>query len=230
MEPVIAIIGLLVIAGAVYGLAQANFKDRQRMAEILGLAVLPKGAQETGEDDTLGHFHQTLAMCGEMHGHPACVWVRSVRRLTQSNAKNTSLQTVLAFDLKGANARAFRIEPAMTGKLQSWFGGDQPALPSGDAEFDRLFRFTSQDANAAKKILTPEMRRLLLAFRQGVVGDMPDSSLGRFSGDLLMGTFAIEGSRATYTVSGTPSEKIAKHFEMAARFLAEFARRVCEVP
>ena len=229
MEPVIVIIGLLVIAGVVYGLAQANVKDRQRMAEILGLAVLPKGAQETGEDDTLGHFHQTLAMCGEMHGHPACVWVRSVRRLTQSNAKNTSLQTVLAFDLKGANAKAFRIEPAMTGKLQSWFRGDQPALPSGDAEFDRLFRFTSQDANAAERILTPEMRRLLLAFRQGVVGDMPDSSLGRFSGDLLMGTFAIEGSRATYTVSGTPSEKIAKHFEMAARFLAEFARRVCEV-
>lgn len=62
MEPVIAIIGLLVIAGAVYGLAQANVKDRQRMAEILGLAVLPKGAQETGKDDTLGHFHQTLAM------------------------------------------------------------------------------------------------------------------------------------------------------------------------
>ena len=125
----------------------------------MGPAVLQKGAQETGDDDTLGHFHQTLAMCGEMHGHPASVWVRSLRRLTECNAKNTSLQTVLAFVLKGAHAKAFLIEPAMTGKLQSWFRGDQPALPSGNAGFDRLFRFTSQDATAAERILRPKMRR-----------------------------------------------------------------------
>ncbi len=228
MEPVIALLGLIAIAGAVYWLAQANKKDRQRMADILGLAVLEKGAQESGKNSTMGHFHQTLAMCGEMHGHAAGVWVRSVRRLSSRHSRSGSMQSVLAFDLKVPSAVAFRIEPAMTGKLQSWFGGDQPVLPSGDAEFDKFFRFTSQDAGVATKILTPETRALLLAFRQGVVGKMPDSALGRFSGDLLMGTFAVEGARATYAVSGTPSEKIARHFEMAARFLAEFSQRVRE--
>jgi hypothetical protein len=225
-EAVIFIIGLVAIAGILYWLARANSKDRQRMAEILGLTVLPKGEQERGKDYTLGQFHQTLAMHGEMHGHPAGVWLRSVRRFTKHNSKNMSLQTVLAFDLEGDCTTAFRIEPALTGKLQSWFGGDQPAIPSGDPAFDRLFRFTSQDGNAAIRILNPEMRELLLAFRKAVVGEMSDTALERFSGDLTMGTFAVEGNRATYTVPGTPSEKIARHFEMAGGFLAEFAGRV----
>lgn len=225
-ETVIFLLGLVAIAGVVYWLARANAKDRHRMAEILGLVVVPKGEQERGKDYTLGNFHQSLAMHGEMHGRPAGVWVRSVRRFTRHNSRNMSLQTVLAFDLKGESPTSFRIEPALTGKLQSWFGGDQPAIPSGDLEFDRLFRFTSQDGAAAIRILTPEIRERLLAFRKAVAGEMPDSDLARFSGDLMMGTFAIEGKRATYTVAGTPSEKIARHFAIAGPFLAEFADRV----
>lgn len=230
METVIFILGLIAIAGAVYWLGQSNAKDRQQMAEILGLVVVPKGEQERGNDYTLGYFHQTLLMRGELHGHPAGVWLRSVRRFTKHNSKNMSLQTVLAFELQRECKISFRIEPALTGQLQSWFGGDQPSIPSGDPEFDKGFRFTSQDANAAMQMLTPEIRGLLLAFRKGVVGELPDSALGRFSGDLMMGTFAVEGTRATYSVAGTPSEKIAKHFEMAGSFLDEFVRRVQEIP
>ncbi|NJM37435.1 MAG: hypothetical protein HC845_05980 [Akkermansiaceae bacterium] len=225
-EAFIFILGLMVFAAALYWLAQANTKDRQTMAEILGMVVVQKGEEERGKDYVLGNFRQSLAMQGEMHGRPAGVWVRSVRRFTKHNSKNMSLQTVLAFDLKGESQTAFRIEPALTGKLQSWFGGDQPVISSGDPEFDRLFRFTSQDSSAAIQILNPEMRNQLLAFRKAVVGDMPNSDLGRFSGDLMMGIFAVEGNRATYTVAGTPSEKIARHFAMAGPFLAEFAERL----
>jgi hypothetical protein len=228
MEAVLAILGLLAIAGGVYWLAGMTAKDRQRMAEILRLQLLKNGPQETGQDHILGHLHQTLAMQGEMCGYPAGVWLRSVRRFTKLNSKNQSLQTVLAFDLKRDCGVAFRIEPALTGKMQSLFGGDQSAVPSGDAEFDKLFRFTSEEADIAGRLLTDDMKKVLLAFRKSVVGEMPDSALGQFSGDLLMGTFAVEGTRATYTVSGTPSEKIARHFEIAAQFLAEFARRVQE--
>ncbi len=225
MEGVIAILGLLAVVGVLYWLARLTAKDRQQMAEILGLQVLKNGAQESGQDHILGHFHQTLTMQGEMCGYPAGVWIRSVRRLTKHNSKNESLQTVLALGLGKDCGTAFRIEPALSGKLQSWFGGDQPAVPSGDHEFDKLYRFTSPDPDAARRYLTEDMKKVLIAFRKNVVGDMPDSAIGQFSGDLLMGTFAIEGVRATYTVPGTPSEKIARHFQTAAQFLAEFARR-----
>jgi hypothetical protein len=226
MEALFALLGLIAIGGVLYWLAQTNAKDRQRMGEILGLTVIEKGPEERGEDYVMGHFHQTAFLRGELLGHAASVWLRSVRRLTRSNSKNQSLFTVLAFDLPRPSAVQFRIEPALTGALQSFFGGDQPAIPTGDDSFDKLFRFTATDAAAAGLILTPAMRQLLLAFRKGVVGDMPETALGRFSGDLLFGTFALEPSRVTYTVSGTPSEKIARHFEMAAQFLAEFAKHV----
>lgn len=222
MNLALVLLTLLAIAGVIYWLGRANAQDRRKMGAILGLEVIEKGPSERGEDHIMGHFHQSPFLRGELHGYPASVWLRSVRRTTRHNSNNQSIFTVLCFDLPQPSHVLFRIEPALAGKLQSHFGGDQPACPTGDAEFDTLYRFTSTDAEAGRDFLTPDMRRLLLAFRQKVTGDMPAHAIGRFAGDLLLGTFSLEKHRVTYAVSGTPSEKIARHFQLAAGFLAEF--------
>lgn len=230
MNVALVLLSMLAIAGILYWLGKANAQDRRKMGAILGLEVIEKSPSERGEDPIMGHFHQSAFLRGELHGYPASVWQRSVRRTTRRNSNNQSLFTVLCFDLPAPSEVLFRIEPALAGKLQSHFGGDQPARATGDAEFDKLFRFTSTDPEAGRVFLTPEMRRLLLDFRKKVTGEMPEHALGRFAGDLLLGTFSLERHRMTYAVSGTPSEKIARHFQVAAGILTEFGNPLRALP
>ncbi len=184
--------------------------------------MIPKGEIESGPDAVMGTYSQRVVLAGELHGFPALVLSRTVRR----NPRNRSHFTVLALELPAPAPFRLRLEPALTGKLQAAFGGDLPPVATGDAEFDRLHRVSADEAAAVPRVLDEPMRAALTAFRSGSAPGMPDNALGRFSTDLMAGTFAVEGRRVSCMLNGTPMPSQAGRLQAAARLLAELAQRL----
>lgn len=225
MENVLIIVGFLIALGCfVYWLARSNADAQRRMAEVLGLQLAPARREERGANPAGFPWRQSLLMTGTMQGRPAEVWLRAVRQPGRSTER--SIFTALVMPLSASLEGGMRIEPASIGALIAMFGSDQAPVPTDDATFDRYFRVTSTEASLVSALLTPELRARLLEWRAQVTGAMPDTALGRFAGDLLAGVFALERGRATYAVSGSPSQKIAEHLKLTAPVLADLAGRV----
>jgi len=223
MEAFIFIVGIAAIAGGWYWLWRSNNQAQQRMASALGFEVVAQGAEERRPDPVLGRQYQRLIMIGNIEGRRAEVWSRIVYYRSR---KRQALATVLAMPLGLSGELRLRIQPARLGQMLAFFGNDQPYIPTGDAEFDRVFRVTSTDAETAARLLTPELRSELLAFQRQITGDMPDSAAGRVAGEFLMGAFELEPGRISYAVPGTASERVAGHLKLAAPLLVTFATHV----
>ncbi len=226
MEVLFVLLMLLVLGGVVVWLYRANAADLQKLEEQLGLAVIPKGETESGPDPVMGTYWQQAVLAGELHGFPAVVMRRNVRRTSRYNNKNSSLFTVLALELPAPTPFRLRVEPALTGQWQAFFGGDLPAVTTGDVSFDQSHRVATDDAEAALRLLDEPIRAMLMAFRGGSAPGMPDHFLGKLSADLMTGVFAVEGRRVSFTISGTPTARLGDRLQMAARLLAEMARRL----
>ena len=102
----------------------------------------------------MGHFHQCAFLRGELHGFPAGVWLRSVRRTTRRNSNNQSRQATGAaasnldlyqvnctfFDAMGRNESAYLVARAIQffvpGIPQVYYVG----LLAGENDMDLLTR------------------------------------------------------------------------------------------
>lgn len=223
MEALFPLLILAALGGAFYWLHQKNAADLQKLGEALGLAVIPKGVEEEGSHALGGRrFHQTLVLSGELEGQPVMVYHRVERR----GSKSRNSFTVLVLELPRASEVKLLVAPATHAALLSLLGGKTQALKTGDEEFDRLFFSQGEPEDRARRVLDEGMRKLLLAFRGGVAPGMPSHLLGRFSGDLLTGTFELEANRVSYAFSGTPMPAMAERLQMAGRLLTELAKRL----
>ena len=222
MNALFPLLILAALGGAMYWLHRKNAADLQKLGEALGMAVLPKGVEEEGRSALGGRrFHQKLVLTGEMNGLPASV----CHRVEKIGSKSRSSFTVLGVELPHEVGVKLLVAPATSAALIALWGGKTESWVTGDAEFDKFFYSQGEPEEQARRVLDEPMRKLLLAFRGGVAPGMPDHLLGRFSGDLMTGTFEMEGNRVSYAISGTPMPAMAERFQMAGRLLLELAKR-----
>lgn len=216
--------GSALVIAALVALARANARDLASLARALGLEVVRDGATTSGPDPVLGTATDTVVLAGTLDGHPATVRARSVRRV---GPRRRSLFTVLSVPVPPGTPR-LRLEPARTGAIAASIGGDWPGVLTGDDAFDRTFRLNAPDAAAALAVLDADLRARLLALRASRTAALPANALGRFAGDLLTGTFELDGGRLDYAAPGTPGAGVVAHLVAAAPCVTAFARRVRE--
>jgi hypothetical protein len=92
-----------------------------------------------------------------------------------------------------------------------------------DSAFDAAYVVHATQPADAVEVLSAPMRERLLAFRAQVAGNLPTTTAGRMSSGLVLGTFILEGTTATYSLFGSPTRKVAEHVKAAAPVLLEVA-------
>jgi hypothetical protein len=218
---------LLVLAGLAIALAalyRANARDRAALARTLGLAPVARGRASESVHPVMGPCFETPLMRGTLDGVPAEVLARTIRRLGRRNPNARSAFTVLRLRVP-TSAPRLRIEPRGTGTMLASLGEGEPEIATGDAGFDADWRVSGPRPAEALALLSPELRATLTALRASLAPGLPDSALGRFSGDLMVGTFEIGDGRLDYAAMGTPTPGLAAHLAAAVPCALALARR-----
>lgn len=221
-----ALIGLALFAAALVWLHRAKARDVDLCAAELGLRRVEGKVESRGRTPEGLAFHELLWLRGTLDGLPADVAERRVRLPIHDRYRRqrSSLFTVLSVSRPRASTRTFRLQPVgLMGGIENLMHEPPPAVPTGDAAFDAAYRLYAEDAGAAVLALTPELRQGILAVRASVAGPLPPSAASYFAAGLLLGTFEIGADRASYSVYGTPSRKIALHLKAVGPLLARLA-------
>jgi hypothetical protein len=227
-EALVFVVGCVGLALVVRQLARANARDRQRMADALGLTVVRDGRQEAGRDPVrdAGHRWQQLLLDGALLGRAAEVWTRRWRYARGVGDSGGNNQVVLALVLTRESPVRLLVESRTLGGLHGALLGGWDEVATGDAAFDRTFRVTATDAALARAVLSAEVRTVLSAAWSSIAGGLPDTGAGRLSTALLAGTFEVEPHRVSHAVSGTPRPAVSAAFRQTAPVLARLAEAV----
>jgi hypothetical protein len=215
---------VLAAGAALWALHRANARDRTALAARLGLAEVARGAAERGVHPVMGPFVETPLMRGTLDGLDARVVQRTVRRYGLRNPRARSGFTVLRLRVPGT-APVLRVEPRRTGEMLASLCDGESEVATGDEAFDAAWLATSPRPDEARAFLSPDVRSALLALRASRTHGLPATALGRFSGDLLVGTFEIGDGRLDYAAMGTPTPGMAEHLVAALPCAVALARR-----
>ena len=228
MDLLAVLAAVAAMAAVLWWLARANARDRAALARRLGLREVAGGAAERMRAPFRGRATQRVILEGRLHGVPAQVWLRTVRRADGHRAPARSQFTVLSVEVPGSTQR-FRLSPARTGAVAAAIGADWPERPTGDAAFDRAFRLSSPAPEAAA-CFPPEVRARWLALREALgapLGPAADAdAAGRFATDLLTGTLVLDHGRLEYAAMGSVTPGLIEHLARAAPEVAALAQRL----
>jgi hypothetical protein len=224
MDTLLVLVLAAGVAIALWALQRANARDRAALARTLGLAPIEGGVSVEGVHPVMGPCVETPLMHGALDGVQAAVLARTVRRMGRRNPKARSAFTVLRLRVPDSAPR-LRIEPRRTGTVIAALGDPEPEVPTGDPAFDAAFLVTARRPHEALAFLAPEQRASLLALRAALAPGMPDSAVGRFAGDLLVGTVEIGDGRLDYAAMGTPTPGLVAHLATAVPCTLALARR-----
>jgi hypothetical protein len=229
VDILIVAVVLAAMAAVLWWLARTNARDRAALAGRLGLHEVARGPTEALNDPILGRSTQSVILEGRLHGLPARVWLRTVRRPEGDGTRSRVSFTVLSFEVPGTSLR-LRLSPARTGAIAAMFGDDWPGWLTGDPEFDQAYRLSTPAPEAAAAVFSPEVRQRWLALRaarSASFGDAADAgALGRLAGDLLVGTLVLDRGRLEYVMPGTVTPGLVEHLARAAPEVAAIALRL----
>jgi hypothetical protein len=118
----------------------------------------------------------------------------------------------------------FLIEPATTGRLVAAFRGGWDTIATGDAEFDRVFRASSPNAEWLRQLLTSSLRHELLRVHGMAGGTMTPGAAANMSKALLFGSFEAVDTGVSYSVMGTPHPNTITALQQGKPTLVTIAR------
>ena len=204
-----AIIGIIIIVAVLIWLYRAQMKSFAECASILGMPQATTRSETNGTTAEGFYFHQSLLLKGSIEGVPAEVCIRNVRRTKVRNSRQAGSQlTVLALFPTRSASTAFRLQPVgMLRAVENYQQGAPEIVPTGDSDFDAAFHLYTSNERGALAVLTPDLRRDLLAFRQTVASPY------------LLGSIEVGPGLIRYSLSGSPSAKIAEHLKLVASLL-----------
>ena len=221
-----AVLGIIVIIAVLVWLYKASDKGIADCSTILGLPRVPAPVHSSGTSSEGFYFYQSLYLKGSLDGVPAELAVRNVkRRKTMAGRPQGSHFTVLTLLPTQPVATSFRLQPVgLMGVIEEFQHGAHITAPTGDAAFDAAFRLYTTDASGALAVLTPDMRRDLLAFRDRVAGPLPDNIAGKMTSAFVLGSIEVEPGKILYSLFGSPSAKLATHLKQALPLLLRLTR------
>jgi hypothetical protein len=216
-----AVVALVLFAGLFLWLIRTTARDLDDTASILGLQKATARVQARGTSAEGFAYHETRMLEGTFDGVRAELAVRTVKRRQNPYRRRGSQFTVLTLHHGRADAPRLRLQPAgMMEALETLQKGERTdVVATGDAAFDAAYRLYAADPAAALAVLTPVMRRDLLAFRSTVAGLLPDAVTGGMAAALLLGTFEVEPGLSRYTLFGSPTKTLAEHLRQAVPFM-----------
>jgi hypothetical protein len=220
------IIGIIAIVAVLVWLYKASDKGIADCSAILGLPRVPAPVHSSGTSSEGFYFYQSLYLKGSLEGVPAELAVRNVKhRKTRTGRHAGSHFTVLTLLPTQPLGTSFRLQPAgMMGVIEELQHGAHITAPTGDAAFDAAFRLYTTDAPGAVAVLTPDMRRDLLAFRDHVAGPLPDNVAGKMASAFVLGSIEVEPGKVLYSLYGSPSLKIATHLQHVVPLLVRLSK------
>ena len=220
------IIGIIVIVAVLVWLYKASDKGIADCSTILGLPRVPAPVHSSGTSSEGFYFYQSLHLKGTIEGVPAELALRNMkRRKTLVGRPQGSHFTVLTLFPSQPVGTSFRLQPAgMMGVIEELQHGAHITAPTGDAAFDAAYRLYTTDAPGALAVLTPAMRRDLLAFRDAVAGPLPDNLTGKMASAFVLGSIEVEPGKVLYSLYGSPTAKIATHLKQVVPLLLRLTR------
>jgi len=222
-------IGIVAVLGAMAAvlawLHRANARDREALSARLGLAAVPRTPATRGVHPVMGPCFETPLLRGTLDGLDATVLQRTVKRRGLRNPNASAAFVVLRLRVP-ATTPALRVEPRRTGVMLASLGDEgAPEVATGDAAFDAAFLATAPDARAARAFLDDTVRARLLGLREALAPGLPDSAIGRFAGDLRVGTLELVDGWLDYAAPGTVTPGLVEHLAVAAPVATALARR-----
>lgn len=216
--------GLVVLGVVFWFLMRLKQQDLAHCREVLGLAAAPS-ATSRGTTPEGFSYSQTTLLQGTMNGCPAVLSARTVGVRTGPPGRRRGSQfTVLDLTLPRPVRTALRLQPAgMLGGLEDAMRGPASDRVPIDAPFDVAYVVYSNQAADARAVLTPATREALLAFHARFVGDHSAPATARLASALVLGTFQLQGTAASYVLFGSPTKAVAEHLKAAVPLLLELA-------
>jgi hypothetical protein len=216
--------GLAAVAGTWIWLARVADRDRQQLAQALGLTL--DGAAADRRERGRGDWLERCVMRGALDGLAVEIWLSTVRVRRRGRAGSRH-QTVVRAPLAAPSPQRLWLEPRVTARLADlWFG--EPELPEvvlDDAELDTYFLARCADRAWARRVFDEGTRARLLAWRQSVVparGGVAD-----YLTDMAaLGPLRIEADFVEVALRGTPQRGLEPAIRAAVALLRRLAERV----
>jgi len=218
------VVGLVAMAAAVWWLMRLKRRDVDDCRAVLGLPPAPRST-ERGTTPEGFAYTQVGVLEGTLLGRPARLLERAIRHPRTSKRRRTGSQmTVLELTLERPVRVPVRIQPSgLLVELEAFTrgaAGDRVPIEPG---FDAAYVVYAQRPAEALLLLSPAVRECLLAFRSSVAGNLPPTMAGQLASGLMLGTFSIEGTTASYAAFGSPTRATAEHVAKAAPLLLDLA-------
>lgn len=220
-----ALLVLALFAGLLLWLVRKTARDIDDSARVLGLQKAATRVQTRGSSADGFAYHETLTLEGTIDGRRAELAVRTVKARPTGSRTRGSRFTVLTLHHGRADAPRLRLQPAgMLETLEALQKGTATdVVPTGDAAFDAVYTLHAPDPSRALGVLTPELRRDLLAFRTAAAGPLPATTTGGMAAALLLGSFEVDETVSRYTLFGSPTLKLAEHIRRAVPLMTRLS-------
>ncbi len=219
------LVGMAALAAVLWWLHRLKQQDLADCAAILGLA--PDDRVETAAGRTAEGFNysQRRVLTGSIDGNEAGLSVRNLRSpVSPKLSRKINQFSVLTIRHRSPWAVPFRLQPAgFLGTIERLHRETVDAATTGDAAFDEAYQLYASDPAAALRVLTPDVRREVLAFREASAGKVPAATATAVGSALLLGTFEIGPESSSYYVYGSPTRKVAEHLALAAPLVARLS-------
>ena len=199
--------------------------DLARCREILGLDPAPSG-RTSGTTAEGFAYAQSVVAAGQVHGRPATLFERTVRspHAPKTTRHRGGQFTVFEVGLPSSVRVPLRLQPAgVLGALERFSRGAADDRVPIAPDFDAAYVTYSSDPDGARAVLTPALREQVLAFRTAVAGPLSASIAGKMASGLVLGTFQVDGTTASYAIAGSPTKAIAEHVSTAVPVLLGIA-------
>lgn len=217
------LVGMVLFSGAVYWLYRSKQADVAACMEAIGFAGAKEKSTRRGETAEGLAYWERLLSRGTLAGCEAEIWERQIRRAVDVRFRKSrgSILTVLELKPTRPPVHEFRLQPVgVMGWIEQFTRGSSEPVATGDAAFDDAFKLYANDGAGALAVLTPELRREILEFRDAVAGDVAQLRSSNQAAGLLLGSFEIGPARVALGLFGTPSRKIGEQLRRAAPILA----------
>lgn len=214
------LIGLALLAAALYALSRLKTKDLADAAHALGFAPVAGASTVSGHTPEGRPCRDTVVAQGTLDGFAATLVSRSIPNvMTPRSERVASLFTVLTVQLPSPPAAILRLQPVGWSRgLEAVTQSPPQIVPTGDAPFDAAWHLYTDDPTAALVLLNADFRAALIAWRAACVPDGPEWSTHANS-TFLLGSFAVTTDRAEYALFGSPLRKTGEHVAKAAPLL-----------
>lgn len=218
------VIGLLIFGAALWLLFQLKARDLANCRAVLDLAAAD-GRSSRGTTPEGFAFYQRAALQGTLLGQPATLWSRTVRHPKYgTHGRRSSQFTVLEFALPRPVRAPLRLQPTgVLGVLEALLQVPRDEVTPIDPAFDAAYVVHAPRDSGVLLMLGPAIRERLLAFRSEMAGNLPSSPAGKLASGLVLGTFDLRDSTASYALFGSPTKATAEHIKAAAPLLLELA-------